>query len=52
VKFDPPIVGMVYKNHPNDKKKKAYIILLNGLINLMDSEEITKQLMEGNLFLQ
>jgi len=32
---------MLYKLHPKDKKKKAYIIHLNGLINLMDPQEIT-----------
>jgi hypothetical protein len=33
---------MTYRRHPKEKKKKAYIILLNTLVDLMDSEEITR----------
>jgi hypothetical protein len=42
VKFDPPLIAMLYKRGPKDKKKHVYNILLNGLINIMDPEEITK----------
>jgi hypothetical protein len=30
------MIGMVYKRNVKEKKKKAYLILLNELINLMD----------------
>jgi len=39
--YDPPLVGFVYKRHPKDKKRHAYNIVLNGLINLSDSKKIT-----------
>jgi hypothetical protein len=34
IKYDPPLIGMLYKRHTREKKKHIYNILLNGLINL------------------
>jgi hypothetical protein len=33
---------MLYKRHPKEKKKHIYNILLKSLIDLQDSEKITK----------
>lgn len=34
LKFDPPVIGLVYKRHPKDKKRHLYEIRLNNLIFL------------------
>lgn len=41
IKYNPPLIGLFYKRHVNDKKKYIYNILFNNLINLPSSEEIT-----------
>lgn len=38
VKFEPPVIGLMYKRNENDKKKHIYNILLNGIINNPDTE--------------
>ena len=40
--YDPPQIGLLYKRHPNEKKKQVYVIQLHGLIFLGDSEKITE----------
>ena len=40
---------MLYKRHPKDKKKHVYNIILNGLVELIDPFQITKQLYIGKL---
>ncbi len=42
MKYDPPLIAMLYKRGSKDKKKHVYNILLNGLINIMDPYEIAK----------
>ena len=49
IKYDPPLIGMLYKRHPKDKKKHVYNIILNGLVELIDPFQITKQLYIGKL---
>lgn len=50
VKFEPPLIGLLY-NDLDMNKKHIYNILLNGLINLEDPEEITKHIFnEHNMF--
>ena len=52
VKYEPPLIGIIliqgllYKKNKKDKKKYIYNILINGLINLQDSFEITKALFQ------
>ena len=36
-----PVLGLLYKRHKNDKKKRAYYILFNDMINLPNSFAIT-----------
>jgi hypothetical protein len=50
VKFEPPLIGLLY-NDLDKSKKHIYNVLLNGLINLEDPEEITKHIFnEHNMF--
>jgi hypothetical protein len=44
--FEPPQIGLVYKRHPNEKKKQVYVIQLHGLIFLGDADKITELLFE------
>jgi hypothetical protein len=44
LKYDPPLIGMVYKTHENDKKKRIYKIYLHGLIYKNNADQITQQL--------
>ena len=46
IKVDPPQIGIVYKQHKNDKKKRIYLIQLNSLIFLGQPERITQLLYE------
>jgi hypothetical protein len=43
-RFEPPIIGIHYKQRPNDPKKKVYTIILNKLILHPDPFEAAKQL--------
>ena len=42
IKFDHPLIAMLYKRGPKDNKKHIYNIILNGLVEIMDPIEITK----------
>lgn len=42
VKYEPPLVGLLYYDLDNKNKKHIYNVLLNGLINSGDPSEITK----------
>jgi Fe-S-cluster formation regulator IscX/YfhJ len=42
ITYEPPQIGLLYKRHPNDKKKQLFVIQLNGLIFLGDPEKITE----------
>jgi hypothetical protein len=44
--YDPPQIGLLYKRHPNEKKKHVYVIQLHGLIFLGNSEKITEILFQ------
>lgn len=44
LKYEPPLIGMVYKLHENDKKKRIYKIYLHGLIYKNNADQITDQL--------
>jgi hypothetical protein len=44
MKFEPPIIGLLYKRDKNESKKYIYNILLNDLLALPTPEDITKQL--------
>jgi len=46
LKYEPPLIGMVYKNGENDPKKRIYKIYLHGLIYKNDPESITNQLLQ------
>jgi len=46
VKYDPPMIGMVYKLSEKDTKKRIYKIYLHGLIYKNDPEQITRQLFQ------
>jgi len=46
LKYEPPLIGMVYRVHQNDKKKRIYKIYLHGLIYKNDAEAITSQLFQ------
>jgi Fe-S-cluster formation regulator IscX/YfhJ len=46
IKVNPAVIGLIYKLHENDNKKRLYKIYLHGLINKTDAEEITEQLFE------
>lgn len=39
--FEPPQIGLLYKRHPNDKKKQLFVIQQNGLIFQGDPDKIT-----------
>ena len=41
ITYEPPQIGLLYKRHPNDKKKQQFVIQLNGLIFLGDPDKIT-----------
>ena len=52
VRYNPPSIGLIYKRHQKDDKKRKYEIFLNGLITLPSAEMITKQLfLEHSLIL-
>ena len=44
VKFEPPLIGLLYSDMDDQEKMHIYNVLLNGIINLGDPEEITKHL--------
>lgn len=44
VKFEPPLIGLLYCDLDDSEKMHIYNVLLNGIINLGDPEEITKHL--------
>jgi hypothetical protein len=44
IKFEPPLIGLMYKRGKSEKKKYIYNILLNDLLTLPTPEDITKQL--------
>jgi len=44
VKFEPPLIGLLYCDMDDNEKMHIYNVLLNGIINLGDPEEITKHL--------
>jgi hypothetical protein len=44
VRFEPPIIGIHYKQRPSDTKKKVYTILLQKLVLHPDPEEAARQL--------
>lgn len=44
VKFEPPIIGILYIRNEKEKKKHIYNILLNEIINNPNTKEITAQL--------
>lgn len=44
VKFEPPLIGLLYCDLDDNEKMHIYNVLLNGIINLGDPEEITKHL--------
>ena len=44
VRYNPPSIGLIYKRHQGDLKKRKYEIFLNGLITLPNSELIATQL--------
>ncbi|CAD8193932.1 unnamed protein product [Paramecium pentaurelia] len=46
IKYDPPVIGLLYKRSIQENKKKVYNIHLQNLIKLDDEVEITKQLFE------
>jgi len=46
LKFNPAIIGVIYKLHEKDPKKRLYKIYLHGLINKSNSKDITTQLFE------
>lgn len=44
MRFEPPIIGVHYKQRANDTKKKVYTILLQKLVLHPDPEEAARQL--------
>jgi len=46
LKYDPPMIGMVYKSHEKDTKRRIYKIYLHGLVYKNDPEAITRQLFQ------
>jgi hypothetical protein len=44
VRYEPPIIGIHYKQKPSDAKKKVYTILLQKLVLHPDPEEAARQL--------
>jgi len=46
LKYEPPVIGMVYRISQNDKKKRIYKIYLHGLIYKNNPEEIVQQLFQ------
>lgn len=42
LKFDPPIIGLLYRRSLKEKKKHLYQIHLNNLIFLTSGEDITR----------
>ncbi|CAD8205677.1 unnamed protein product [Paramecium pentaurelia] len=46
IKYDPPVIGLLYKRNVQENKKKVYNIHLQNLINLDDEVEITKKLFD------
>ena len=44
LKYDPPVIGLLYRRNPKEKKKHLYQIHLNNLIFLTSGEDITKQI--------
>jgi hypothetical protein len=44
IRYEPPIIGVLYKQKVTDPKKKLYKILLNKLIYNTNQEEVAKQL--------
>jgi hypothetical protein len=41
---DPPLIGIVYKNRPQDEKKKMYQIHLQKLVLNPNADEVVEQL--------
>jgi len=46
LKYDPPMIGMVYKQNEKDTNRRIYKIYLHGLIYKNDPEAITRQLFD------
>jgi len=46
LKVNPAVIGLIYKLHENENKKRLYKIYLHGLINKTNAKEITEQLFE------
>jgi hypothetical protein len=44
VRYEPPVIGIHYKQRPSDTKKKVYTILLQKLVFHPDPEEAARQL--------
>uniref|UniRef100_A0A1J3IU96 Uncharacterized protein n=2 Tax=Noccaea caerulescens TaxID=107243 RepID=A0A1J3IU96_NOCCA len=44
VRYEPPIIGIHYKQRPSDTKKKVYTIILQKLVLHPDPEEAARQL--------
>jgi hypothetical protein len=44
LKFDPPVIGLLYKRNLKETKKHLYQIHLNNLIFLTNGEDITRQI--------
>lgn len=44
LRYDPAMIGLVYKHHAKEKKKHLYQIFLQNLIFLTNPEDITTQL--------
>ena len=41
MKFDPPLIAVVYKRNVKDKKKKCFQIFLQNLIQNDNADEVT-----------
>lgn len=46
LKYDPPLIGLVYKVNENESKKRLYQIYLRDLILENDAKAITEKLFE------
>ena len=46
LKYNPAVIGIIYKLHEKDSKQRLYKIYLHSLINKGNSQEITQQLFE------
>jgi hypothetical protein len=44
VRYEPPVIGIVYKKKETDTKRRIYTILLQKLVFHPDPEEAARQL--------